>query len=479
MSASNPFNPRLVFGLIAAGIVTFAALVLLLAFGGNRIGPIHDSRAPALSVSATGFKGLVTLVGHFRETREISGTEDLSTDDLVVVALDPRNRAEDVQRLLDLRRDRATLIILPKWVTMPDPNHRAWVRALGPGAGPEVRGSAARPCACGLAAAPTPDQRARGEDFLEGLTVSRCRATPRRSAAATGLRPLVTLPNGDALIARMGAQPHYVAADPDLFDNHGLHDPAQARAALALIDGLNATDAEAIGFDLTVNGLGATQDNSPSLLRTLLEPPFLAMTLALLAAALLAGLHGAFRFGQARREERAIAFGKAALVENSAGLIRIARRETRLGGAYADVVRQDAARIGERPRLADRRRARHLSRPAVAGGQPQFQRAGGAARGGARPARAGRRRARTLFMEEGHHPVNVTDVKALADGIRQDVAKAIVGQDEAVELMLIALFSSGHILLEGPPGTAKTFLAQCFARVRSGSISGASSSPRI
>src|SRR5262245_1933191 len=127
----NPFSAKLVFGLVAASLAAFAALVLLLAFG-NRIGPIHDSRAPALSVAGTGFKALVNLVGQFRETSEISGSEDLATDDLVVVALDPRNRAEDVRRLLDLRAGKATLIILPKWLTMPDPGHRAWVRRLGP-----------------------------------------------------------------------------------------------------------------------------------------------------------------------------------------------------------------------------------------------------------------------------------------------------------------------------------------------------------
>ena len=59
--------------------------------------------------------------------------------------------------------------------------------------------------------------------------------------------------------------------------------------------------------------------------------------------------------------------------------------------------------------------------------------------------------------------MSLTEVGSLAAAIRGEVAKAIVGQTETVDHLLIALLAQGHVLLEGPPGTAKTFLAQCFA----------------
>jgi MoxR-like ATPase len=59
--------------------------------------------------------------------------------------------------------------------------------------------------------------------------------------------------------------------------------------------------------------------------------------------------------------------------------------------------------------------------------------------------------------------LTLDEVRALAADIRAEVAKAVVGQDDTLDLMLVALLSGGHMLLEGPPGTAKTLLAHSFA----------------
>jgi MoxR-like ATPase len=59
--------------------------------------------------------------------------------------------------------------------------------------------------------------------------------------------------------------------------------------------------------------------------------------------------------------------------------------------------------------------------------------------------------------------VDLASVHSVAEEIKVEVGKAVVGQEEAVGLMLTSLLAGGHILLEGVPGTAKTLLAQAFA----------------
>src|SRR3954468_7338593 len=56
-------------------------------------------------------------------------------------------------------------------------------------------------------------------------------------------------------------------------------------------------------------------------------------------------------------------------------------------------------------------------------------------------------------------------VSTTVDHIRRELAKIIVGQDDAIEQILVALLAEGHALIEGVPGTAKTLTVKTLSRI--------------
>ncbi len=53
----------------------------------------------------------------------------------------------------------------------------------------------------------------------------------------------------------------------------------------------------------------------------------------------------------------------------------------------------------------------------------------------------------------------------LRDRAREEVGKVVIGQGDAVDLLLVAALAQGHVLIEGPPGSAKTLLGRAMAHV--------------
>lgn len=54
-------------------------------------------------------------------------------------------------------------------------------------------------------------------------------------------------------------------------------------------------------------------------------------------------------------------------------------------------------------------------------------------------------------------------VPEIAQRIKDEIAKAVVGQSEVIDQLLVALMCEGHVLLEGVPGTAKTLIARALS----------------
>lgn len=68
------------------------------------------------------------------------------------------------------------------------------------------------------------------------------------------------------------------------------------------------------------------------------------------------------------------------------------------------------------------------------------------------------------FMPEFESRIDLSNLQNKMDAVRTEVKKVIVGQERAINMLLISILAGGHALIEGLPGVAKTLTAKLIAK---------------
>lgn len=334
---NGAFRLRTVVLLLAVGIIGFVALMLGTAYEAPTEST-NGSSAHALSNGATGYSGIIQLARAIgKDTRVLRDQSQLAANGLLI--LTPPLGSTPLGDILVRRSSMPTLVVLPKWSTAPirPAGRPGWVMRWGLIDKSEPEGVLAPDFKFTVTRSKSGGRPLHSAGWITkdfGFAAPR----PLQTISGAKVKPLLTDEDGRIVLGEIGDKSLYVLADPDLLSNMGMREESQARAAIDLLDTLNQDGDRDWDFDVTLAGLGAAKNP----LRLAFDPPFLAMTLAIVVVMLLAGWQAFARFGPPVHRARAIAFGKTALVDNAAALIRKAGRQTRLGGRYVEAIRERA-----------------------------------------------------------------------------------------------------------------------------------------
>ncbi len=367
-SAASPFNRAALLALLAAGIVSAVAFAVLTAYAPS-LDAAHAGGGHALSRAGTGFSAIVTLAAASGTPTRLSRDDRPGDAGLLVLTPEADTDPARIDRLVRARDGAPVLIILPKWATTPMVSHPVWIESRGRVDAPAAPLAKVAPGMAITARAATPGERLTAPG-IAGVEVP---APPLVQTIAgpagptgNGIDAVVTAADGSTILGWQSQRDVFILADPDLLDNAAMGDLATARAGVALLRNLGAAKDGGLVFDVTLNGFGGGRD----LLRLMLEPPFLGLTLALVAVAGLAVWQAAVRFGTPAAPGRAIAFGSTALIDNITALVATARREAAIAPRYAARIAARVAALRHAPPgLSDRDLAAWLDRT---GGAPRF-----------------------------------------------------------------------------------------------------------
>ena len=363
---ANPFSRRAVLAIVLLGTALLLALLWMIGTG-NGMGSTNDGQAHAGGKGLNGYAALAEYLDRRGfPAGKARSEERLAEPGLLILTPPAQADGEEIDRIVSARRYVGpTLVITPKWMAAPPARQQTeaktgWVRVAGT-EGPHWRGFLDD---VSVAIGPV---AAKGEAAgWRGMGLSGTLPDPAHVLWGEGDRlvPLVTGPKGRILAALIddggregargrsraeGLHPLVIVFEPDLLNNYGMAHVENARLAEALVRAVGGEAGQPVMFDMTLNGFG----RSNNLLTLAFTPPFLAVTLCLLLAAIVAGWRAFLRFGPPATSERAIAFGKRALVTNAAGFVRRSGRLHLIAGPYTDRARERLARGLGLPRHLD------------------------------------------------------------------------------------------------------------------------------
>ena len=339
------FRPLTAVLMVLVGMFAFSALLVLLAYAPD-LKSGEDGEAHALSKSAVGFAGLAETLRLTGQPVVINrGTLHTSSGAGLLIVTPPPSA--DRKAIDALGFAGPILVVLPKWQALPDIKHRGWVAKA-----PLLDGAAFTKGSLGFqaglrgeAGVARPRLRAMITPFDSGAELSVGPINGFQTIRAAGWVPVIVDAAGQTVLARAQDRLLFVLSDPDLLDTQGIKNLDTLATAVSIVRTLKVGDGPVI-FDVRLNGLGRER----GVLRLLFDPPFLAVTLCLATAAALAGFQAFCRFGPVSPGGRAIPMGKTALIDNTAALIRLAGREHRMGGRFADLTADLTARAVGAPR---------------------------------------------------------------------------------------------------------------------------------
>lgn len=333
--------------LFLVGAAASLVLLFLFAFAPD-LRNMQSSDGVAVSRSAVGYAGLQALLRLSGIAAEIDRGPVVGARRPSLTIITP-NEDTDASELRQYRARGPLLVVLPKWTTSLIPLRPDWVEKTGawPTEGLERLAGPVAPLRMKQWSGDTRNPDLSPQIPMPGLP-PRLNGRLEHLQTASGGTPILWIGDKSRTILlriRGGENPVYVLSEPDLFNNHGLSNESAARSAIAIIAALRR-DNGPVMLDVTLNGLGRT--SSP--LRMLFEPPFRGATISAVLAALMMALHALARFGAPQDGTRTIPRGKQALVNNSAALVRMMRREAGMAPRYVRAARDlalarlDAAR---------------------------------------------------------------------------------------------------------------------------------------